>query len=324
MEDMMRLAIRVAVATAALLLLAVPLPAGANTVNAAGGQSLIDTIYETCTEGQLVKIVSGAEACASDSTGGTPAFNAVTSGTNTTAAMVVSTGSSLATTGSGSIIATTGDSATGFFSAGEVETARIAATLTSKHLTTSTADTAAANDSDTSVASTAYVQQEINGAGGAGLACSSGSCATASQETSFLADGGTTPLTCGGSASGKAQVMDDGTFQACDGATTSVLRTFTPSTVWSGATAVNPSSISSGACNSADTTATATGVASTDVISWTPNADISGVTGYAPVTTGGVIIYVFPTANTVNFRVCNPTSSSIDPGSITINWRVER
>lgn len=165
---------------------------------------------------------------------------------------------------------------------------------------------------------------EFNASGGAGLACSAGSCATASQEAAFLADGGSTSLTCGGGTIGKAQVMDDGTLQTCDGATTAVLRTFTPSTVWSGSTAVNPSSIGSGACNSADTTATATGVASTDVISWTPNADISSVTGYAPVTTGGAIIYVFPTTNTVNFRVCNPTSSSVDPVSITINWRVER
>lgn len=95
-------------------------------------------------------------------------------------------------------------------------------------------------------------------------------------------------------------------------------------TIASDATEVNPTSIASGACNSANTTATATGVASTDVIVWTPNADISAVTGYTPATTGGVIIYVFPTTNTVNFRVCNPTADPIDPGSITINWRVER
>lgn len=36
--------------------------------------------------------------------------------------------------------------------------------------------TASANDSDTSAASTAFVQQEINGAGGTDLTCSSGSC----------------------------------------------------------------------------------------------------------------------------------------------------
>ncbi len=167
-------------------------------------------------------------------------------------------------------------------------------------------------------------ETEFNSAGGAGLSCNANVCVTASQEAAFLADGGSTSLTCGGGTIGKAQVMDDGTLQTCDGATTAVLRTFTPSTVWSGSTVVNPTSIGMGACNSADTTATATGVATTDVISWIPSTDISSVTGYTPVTTGGVIIYVFPTTNTINFRVCNPTSGSVDPGSITINWRVER
>ena len=40
----------------------------------------------------------------------------------------------------------------------------------------STASTASANDNDTSVSTTAFVQQEINGAGGTGLTCSSGVC----------------------------------------------------------------------------------------------------------------------------------------------------
>lgn len=301
--------------------------AGSNVYNSGGGNSsggATDAIYNGCTEGQLVKIVSGVKACAADSTGGTPSFDAITSGSNTIGEMLVGTGSFIAPVDSGIISATNGDTATGFFTSGQVESAYIASTLTSKQLTTSTADTASANDDDTSIASTAFVQQEINGAGGAGVACSSGSCATASQETGFLADGGTTALTCGSSTAGQVQVMDNGTLQICDGATTPVIRTFTASTVWSGATAVNPSSISSGACNSADTTATATGIATTDVISWSPSTDISSVTGYTPATTGGVILYVFPTANTINFRVCNPTASAIDPGSITINWRAER
>lgn len=40
----------------------------------------------------------------------------------------------------------------------------------------STAATASANDGDTSIATTAFVQQEINGAGGNDLTCASGSC----------------------------------------------------------------------------------------------------------------------------------------------------
>jgi hypothetical protein len=48
--------------------------------------------------------------------------------------------------------------------------------------------------------------------------------ATASQEAAFLANGGATSLTCGGSNQGKMQVMDAGTLEFCDGATTSVLQ----------------------------------------------------------------------------------------------------
>ena len=47
---------------------------------------------------------------------------------------------------------------------------------------------------------------------------------TASQEAAFLADGAAASLTCGASAQGKMQVMDDGALQYCDGATTSLLK----------------------------------------------------------------------------------------------------
>lgn len=53
--------------------------------------------------------------------GGSSAFDAITGGTNTTAAMVVGTGATLTPTGSGQITATDGDSATSFFSAGTLE-----------------------------------------------------------------------------------------------------------------------------------------------------------------------------------------------------------
>ncbi len=48
--------------------------------------------------------------------------------------------------------------------------------------------------------------------------------ATATTEAAFLADGGASDLTCGAAQAGKAQVMDAGPLQWCDGATTSVLR----------------------------------------------------------------------------------------------------
>jgi hypothetical protein len=71
-------------------------------------------------------------------------------------------------------------------------------------------------------------------------------------------------------------------------------------------------------------TTSATGTASTDAIQWTPNASIKAVTGYAPSTSGGLSIVAYPTANNVNFDVCNWTSGSITPGAVTLNWQVTR
>jgi hypothetical protein len=92
--------------------------------------------------------------------------------------------------------------------------------------------------------------------------------------------------------------------------------------VASGAKALDTDAIASEACDTM--TATATGAASTDTVTWTPNADITAVTGYAPVTTGGLSIYMWPTTDTLNIKVCNPTSSSITPGAVTLNWRIVR
>jgi hypothetical protein len=90
-----------------------------------------------------------------------------------------------------------------------------------------------------------------------------------------------------------------------------------------GTATLGTSAIASGALASVVTVA-ATGVATTDVIQWNPNADISAVTGYAPVTGGGLIIYPYPTSGNVNFKVGNPTASSVTPGAVTLNWKVYR
>lgn len=94
-------------------------------------------------------------------------------------------------------------------------------------------------------------------------------------------------------------------------------------TVASGAKALATSAISSAACSSAQTD-TATGTLTTDAISATFSADPTAITGYVPLTAGGLTIYAYPTADTVNFKVCNFTSSSITPGAVTLNWRVVR
>lgn len=94
-------------------------------------------------------------------------------------------------------------------------------------------------------------------------------------------------------------------------------------TIASGTSSLGTSSIGPGACATVVTT-TATGTASTDAIAWSTNASIKAVTGYVPATTGGLSISAYPTANNVNFDVCNWSSGSITPGPVIINWRVSR
>lgn len=96
-----------------------------------------------------------------------------------------------------------------------------------------------------------------------------------------------------------------------------------PFTVASGTKALATSAISSGACSSAQTD-TATGTLTTDTILATFNADPTGVTGYSPTVAGMLAIVAYPTADTVNFKVCNNTSASITPGAVSLNWRVSR
>jgi hypothetical protein len=95
------------------------------------------------------------------------------------------------------------------------------------------------------------------------------------------------------------------------------------SNVASGTAALGTSAIASATCATV-VTATATGTATTDVVTASFNGDPTAVTGYIPSTSGMLTIIAYPTANTVNFKVCNNTSSSITPGAITLNWRVAR
>jgi hypothetical protein len=94
-------------------------------------------------------------------------------------------------------------------------------------------------------------------------------------------------------------------------------------TIAAGTSAMGTSAITSATCATVVTTS-ATNTATTDVILASFNGDPTAVTGYVPATTGMLTIISYPTANNVNFKVCNNTSSSITPGAITLNWRVIR
>lgn len=87
--------------------------------------------------------------------------------------------------------------------------------------------------------------------------------------------------------------------------------------VATGTSALNVALIAAGACAATVTTA-ATGTLTTDVISFSPNAAVTAGTN------GSLIVHAFPTANNVNFQVCNPTAGGITPPAETLNWRVVR
>lgn len=115
-------------------------------------------------------------------------------------------------------------------------------------------------------------------------------------------------------------ISKDGVIQ-CDGAGTGITIGSTGCRavgfVAAGTASMPTSAITSGSCASV-VTVSATGVTTASVIQATPTADLSAVTGYTPA--ASVSIYVYPTTDNVNFKVCNPTASSITPSAATMNW----
>lgn len=93
--------------------------------------------------------------------------------------------------------------------------------------------------------------------------------------------------------------------------------------VASGIATLGTDEIASAAC-AAVVTVAATGVATTDVVTSGFNGDPTAVIGYVPATAGMLTIVSFPSADNVNFKVCNNTVAAVTPGAITLNWRVVR
>jgi hypothetical protein len=121
----------------------------------------------------------------------------------------------------------------------------------------------------------------------------------------------------------KAYTCSAGTYASAKSTSGNTTCSSGTTTVASGTSALGTSAIVSAACATVVTTS-ATGTATTDVVTASFNGDPTAVTGYIPLTTGMLTIISYPTANNVNFKVCNNTSASITPGAITLNWRVVR
>jgi hypothetical protein len=68
------------------------------------------------------------------------------------------------------------------------------------------------------------------------------------------------------------------------------------------------------------TAITVTGLTTSSAISWNPQTDVSATAGFSP-SAGSLYFVAWPTANTINWKVCNASSSSITPGAST-TWNV--
>lgn len=136
-----------------------------------------------------------------------------------------------------------------------------------------------------------------------------------------LGNGASAPTAYAGSTCSAGQVAT--ATSAAGVLTCSATPTGFTKTIASGTAVFNPGTLTSGSCSTVIDGGVATGVATTDVIDMTFNSDISAATGYSGVGTL-VTIYKYPTTNTVNFKICNWTGSSITPASVTINWKVTR
>jgi hypothetical protein len=154
-----------------------------------------------------------------------------------------------------------------------------------------------------------------------------GSWSTAGTELGFNAPSGFTGNFLDAHVNGGASVFNisyqgnvtGGTY---NGTTIPTSGTLTQ-TIASGTIALGTAAIASGACASA-VTGTATGTATTDVVSVGFNGDPTSTVGYEPSTNGMLTIIPYPTANTANIKVCNNTGASVTPGAITMNFRVTR
>ena len=80
---------------------------------------------------------------------------------------------------------------------------------------------------------------------------------------------------------------------------------------------IGTSLIAANSCTSV-ATASLNGIVTTSALIATANADISTVTGWG--TTGGLVLFLYPTTNTINYRACNQTTAGITPSSsVTFN-----
>lgn len=152
-----------------------------------------------------------------------------------------------------------------------------------------------------------------------------GTTITANTQLNLGASGTLAPLVMGNATSGTM------TIQPVTGAISGTMLIPVPAgltrftqTIGEGTITVTGDAPTSGAC-AAEHTVSVTNLLTTDVVRVGFNGDPSGVTGIAPVSTGGVFIVAYPkAAGTLGLKVCNDTALTITVGTLVLNWTVQR
>lgn len=188
-------------------------------------------------------------------------------------------------------------------------------------------------DTTTSAGSCATTTAKINGTALSGLATGilKNTTGTGVPSIAIAADFPTLNQNTSGTASNLSgtPTLPNGTLATTQAAGSNDTKLATDAYVdghliFEGTVTLGTSAIASGA-KTAPVTVSATGVATTDVVSCGFNGDPTAVTGYGVSATGAVLtIYPYPTANNINVIVGNNTSGSITPGALTLNCLVVR
>ena len=171
--------------------------------------------------------------------------------------------------------------------------------------------------------STAHcIEMSLNGGAEACLPTSGGgtvSSGTANQ-LAYYASTGTTVSGTNALPSGATATTQSPGDNSTKVATTAYVSTAIGTVISNATITVGTTAIAANTCV-AQTAVTMTGLLTTSTITISPASDISAVTGWSPASTGQLYFTEWPTANTLNYYVCNGTSTSITPGAST-TWNV--
>jgi hypothetical protein len=172
------------------------------------------------------------------------------------------------------------------------------------------ASTGGANHVQTADGAGGFVDSGCTATGGAET-CASGFAGNATTASNLSG----TPAIPNGTTATTQTTGDSSTKIATDAFVAAAL----PAVVADSSVLVGTAAIAANTCTSTSTVSML-GVTTATAFFFTPTADVSAITGWGP---GGAQLFfdAWPSANTLNYKVCNNSGASITPGSST-TWNV--